>query len=72
MSIRPPWCLSLLRRSRLEAGLTLAELARATGLTTTKLSAAERGRVELTHAERRAIAIAFGSLAAIAAGEGTR
>jgi transcriptional regulator with XRE-family HTH domain len=51
---------SALRRARFEAGRTLLEIALATGISSTKLSAAERGLVRLTRGEQRVIAHALG------------
>ena len=52
---------SLTRRARLEAGRTLLELQLETGISATKLSAAERGLVKLTRAEKRVVAEALGA-----------
>jgi len=54
---------SKLRLARLTAGRSLLELDRETGISSTKLSAAERGLVTLTRAERRVLARALGATA---------
>ena len=50
---------SSLRRTRLNLGRTLQELALATGISASKLSAAERGLARLTPAEERVVAQAL-------------
>ena len=52
---------SKLRLARLTLGRSLLEIARETGISSTKLSAAERGFVQLTRAERRVVARALGT-----------
>lgn len=49
------------RRARLEAGKSLLELQLETGVSASKLSAAERGLLRLTRAEQRVIAAALGA-----------
>ena len=51
--------ISKLRRARLNLGRTLLEIQLATGISTAKLSAAERGLVRLTRAEQRVLAHAL-------------
>ena len=53
--------ISTLRRARLNLGLTLQELALETGVSASKLSAAERNLVPLSKAEQRVIARALGA-----------
>jgi transcriptional regulator with XRE-family HTH domain len=53
--------ISTLRRARLNLGRTLLEMQLATGISTAKLSAAERGLVSLTRAEQRVVARELGS-----------
>jgi transcriptional regulator with XRE-family HTH domain len=53
--------ISKLRRARLNLGRTLLEIQLATGISTSKLSAAERGLVRLTRAEQRVLAQALGA-----------
>ncbi len=53
--------ISKLRRARLNLGRTLLEIQLATGISTGKLSAAERGLVRLTRAEQRVLAQALGT-----------
>jgi transcriptional regulator with XRE-family HTH domain len=53
--------ISPLRRARLNLGRTLLEIQLATGISTAKLSAAERGLVRLTQAEQRVVAEALGA-----------
>ncbi len=48
------------RRARLKLGRTLLEIQLATGISTAKLSAAERGIVRLTRAVERVLAQALG------------
>lgn len=60
MSITPLAALSRLRRARLEAGRSLEQVGHATGVSATKLSLAERGLVQLTRPEQRAVSNALG------------
>jgi transcriptional regulator with XRE-family HTH domain len=53
--------ISELRRARLNLGQTLQEVALITGISASKLSAAERGLVRLSRAERRVVADALGA-----------
>ena len=51
--------ISKLRRARLNIGHTLLEIQLATGISTAKLLAAERGLMRLTRAEQRVLAQAL-------------
>jgi transcriptional regulator with XRE-family HTH domain len=53
--------ISKLRRARLNVGRTLQEVALETRISASKLSAAERGLVQLTRAEQRTLAHALGA-----------
>lgn len=53
--------ISKARRARLEAGKTLLQVQLESGVSASKLSAAERGLLLLTRAERRAVARVIGA-----------
>jgi len=52
--------LSALRRARLNLGRSLLEIQLATGISSAKMSAAERGLTQLSRAETRVVAKALG------------
>lgn len=52
---------SALRRARLNLGRTLLEMQLATGISSGKLSAVERGLLRLTPSEQRVVAEALGA-----------
>lgn len=64
MRVQSLLTLSRLRRARLNAGLSLQEVALETGISAAKLSSAERALVVLTRAEQRVVARALGASAA--------